>query len=181
MKRIHVLRHAKSDRGDPDLDDHDRPLSERGRRAADRLSRHCREAGVRPDVVVCSTALRARQTLRRLRPGLGPRARIVEDRSIYLGGVGAVLAAIRALDDAAETVMIVGHNPDLQSLILTLVAPRADAVLDRVRAKLPTCALATLECPADSWAKVARNSCRLTSLVTPRDLDPRRQDRPQGP
>ncbi|MGH8028734.1 MAG: SixA phosphatase family protein, partial [Arenimonas sp.] len=100
MKRIYVLRHAKSSRDDRGLDDHDRPLSRRGIEACAGLARHCAEAGVRPAVVLCSTAERTRRTLELVAPSLGSAPRILHNRAIYLGGEGAILRLLARQDDA---------------------------------------------------------------------------------
>jgi len=170
MKRIYVLRHAKSSR-DENVSDHDRPLSRRGIEACAGLARHCAEAGVRPAVVLCSTARRARRTLELVAPGLGSAPRIVHDRAIYLGGEEAILRLLARQEDTVDAVMVVGHNPDLQNLILHLAGGGAADTLARVRDKLPTGALATLDFKGPSWRALGHGSCRLRDLVVPRDLD----------
>lgn len=173
MKRLHVLRHTKSDWGEPGLEDHDRPLSPRGRRAAVLIAAHCRQARVRPALVLCSTATRARETLAAVMPGLGLHARASFRPSLYGASVEAIERMIRGLDPALGSAMIVGHNPELQDLVLDLAG--TGEAIDRVRAKFPTGALATLEFDGQDWRDVRRGRGRLAGVVVPRDLEHRAQ------
>jgi phosphohistidine phosphatase len=168
MKRLYILRHAKSDWADPRLDDHDRPLTARGRRAAALLAAHCRRARVRPRVILCSTAERARQTLAAVMPRSGRQVRVDFLADLYNGDVQAYLRPVRMLEAAVESAMIIGHNPNVQGLILALA--RSGDALDRVRAKVPTGALATIEFDVEDWDAVRRGTGRLAAFVVPRDL-----------
>ncbi len=114
MPRLWLLRHAKSSWDDPTLDDHDRPLSQRGRRACASLRRHCAASAVLPEVVLCSTATRARETLAALGGVLGDPEILLED-GLYLASAHGLLTRLRALD--AESALLVGHNPGLQELV----------------------------------------------------------------
>lgn len=168
MKRLYLLRHAKSSWDDPGLADHDRPLAPRGRRAADRLGRHCKREGIRPALVLCSSATRARDTLERIRPGLGPQARVEADRGLYAASATELLERLRRLPDALPSVMLVGHNPGLQELALLLVHEGAGR--ERLEGKLPTGALATLTLRRLTWSGLHPGDAQLTELVRPRDL-----------
>ena len=168
-RRLWVLRHAKSDRGDPALPDHDRPLAPRGERAADRMGRWAAESGVHPELVLCSTAVRARQTWERVRPGLGPQARIELDPSLYAFEPEAILERIRELPDDVRSVMVVGHNPAMQGVVVT-VASSGDR-LDDVRKKFPTGAVARLDLGASSWTDVGEGTGQLGLFVAPRELE----------
>src|SRR5437764_6878294 len=141
MKRLYVLRHAKSSWDDPAASDHDRPLAPRGRKAAKATARHLREQRVEPELVLCSTARRARQTLERIEPSLGRRAVHVE-RELYGASADELLERLRAVDDAVGSVMLIGHNPGLEDLILALARPSPRR--REVEAKYPTAALAPL-------------------------------------
>ncbi len=118
MKLI-LLRHAKSGWDDPELDDHDRPLSPRGRRAAPLVGAWLRARGHRPDWVLCSSALRTRETVDLL--GLdGGEMRILRD--LYLATAGTILRAAEREGAGAETVLIVGHNPGIARAAAMAVA-----------------------------------------------------------
>jgi len=160
-RRLYLLRHAKSSRDDPRLDDHERPLAPRGRRAALATARWIEESGVRPDLVLCSSAARARATLDRVLPALGD-PRVLVERGLYHASANGLLGRVRALPDEAAAVMLVGHNPGLHELACLLAPPGP--------ATFPTGALATLEAGVASWSALAGGSATLTALVRPRTL-----------
>ncbi|MGL6279290.1 MAG: SixA phosphatase family protein [Gaiella sp.] len=163
MPRLWVLRHAKSSWEGADLADHERPLSARGRKACTALRRHCATAAVLPEVVLCSTATRTRETLDRLLPALGDPVIHLED-GLYLASAHTLLTRLRSLD--VESALVVGHNPGLHELVLALAAPSPHR--ERIVAKLPTGALATLD--HDGWPTLAPGRAVLSDLVLPREL-----------
>ena len=167
MKRIYLLRHAKSSWKDTSLPDHDRPLAGRGRRAAKAIAGHLREQGIEPELVLCSSARRARETLDRIESSLGgPTVRV--DPDLYAASAGALLEQLQGVPDSVESVMLIGHNPGLQELALDLARPSQAA--DQLAAKYPTAALATLAFEASSWRELDRDTAELVGLVRPRDL-----------
>jgi phosphohistidine phosphatase len=168
MKRLYLLRHAKSSWQDTSLPDHDRPLAGRGRRAAKAIARHLREHGIEPELVLCSSARRARETLDRIEPMLGtPVVRVEGD--LYAASAPALLERLRTVPDTVESVMLIGHNPGLQDLALDL-ARRSPAV-GELAAKYPTAALATLGFSASNWRELDHGTGELIELVRPRDLE----------
>ncbi len=180
-RKLVLLRHAKS--AWPDVPDHQRPLARRGRRDAPVMGRWLRGAGHVPDQVLCSTARRARQTWQLAQAGLGATPPVSFDDDLYQGSVARLLDLIRGAPPGARTLLVVGHDPALPELALTLTAtaPPGDAggesdaapaaAFDRMRAKFPTAAVAVLEFTGN-WGQLAPGSARLTSFVTPRDLAP---------
>jgi phosphohistidine phosphatase len=168
MKRLYLLRHAKSSWKDTSLADHDRSLAGRGRRAAKTIARHVREQGIEPELVLCSLARRARETLDRIEPALGtPTIRVEGD--LYAASGPALLDRLRDVPHTVESVMLIGHNPGLQDLALDLARPSPTA--DELAAKYPTAALATLELSAPSWRELDHGTAELIALVRPRDLE----------
>jgi phosphohistidine phosphatase len=167
MKRLYLLRHAKSSWKDTSLPDHDRPLAGRGRRAAKAIAGHLREQGIEPELVLCSTARRARETLERIEPARATSAVRVED-DVYAASAGALLERLRSVPDTVESVMLIGHNPGLQQLALDLA--RASPTVRELATKYPTAALATLAFQAASWQELDRDTAELVALVRPRDL-----------
>ncbi len=159
MKTLLVLRHGKSSWSDPDLDDHDRPLKKRGRRGAVSIGEQLREAGLVPDLVLSSTARRARSTARRCLAATGAKTRSELTRNLYGTGATRHLEEIsrRARDDEA-TVMVVGHNPDLEDLV---------AVLTGEPTRLKTAYLAVITLDIGSWAELATARGRLDRLLQP--------------
>lgn len=167
MKRLHLLRHAKSSWDDPDLLDHERPLTARGRKAASRLAARLERQGVAPDLVLCSSAARARETLERLEPALGEAPILVED-GLYHASAAGLLERISSVPDDVDELLVVGHNPGLADLCLLLARP--GGLRARVAVDFPTCALATLEADAAaSWAGIAQGGMQLVGLLLARE------------
>jgi phosphohistidine phosphatase len=158
VKTLHLLRHAKSDWGDPALPDHDRPLNKRGKRARVAIADHV--AGWTVDLVVCSTAKRARDTAKPVLKALGCPVRY--DDALYAADAAGVLAVVRGLDDEAGAVMLVGHNPSMED-VTELLCGETPAY--------PTAALGTVELAVDRWADVAPGSGTLTAFATPAQFD----------
>ncbi len=167
MRRLHLLRHAKSSWDEPMLADRDRPLAPRGRKATRRLARWLAEHDVRPDVVVCSPAVRARETVDGIVPALDV-ARVFVDERLYHATAPALLGRARELPSGASEAMLVGHNPGLAELCLLLARP--GELRGRIEAKLPTGALVSLEADVDEWADLAPGCAEIVGLVLPRDL-----------
>ena len=167
MPRLYLLRHAKSSWDDPRLDDRDRPLAPRGGRAAKLIRGHLREEGIEPELVLCSPARRARETLAGISPALGNTSDIRFDEALYTFSVGELLAAIRTANDAVGSVMVIGHNPAIQELALSVA--RGGAEREAVARKFPTGALATLELD-HGWSSLASQSGELVGFVRPKDL-----------
>jgi phosphohistidine phosphatase len=168
MRRLWLLRHAKSSWDDPAMPDQDRPLSDRGRRAAAALAEHCRDADVRPDLVLCSSAVRARETLAGVLPGLGTALRVSIEDALYTFEARDVLERLRSLPDDAGAVLLIGHNPAIGTLAGRLAA--AGDALERLTTKYPTAALATLDLDVEAWSEVAAGCGYLDAFVTPADL-----------
>lgn len=160
-KRLLLLRHAKSSWDDPALADHDRPLAPRGRKAAKRIGRHLRHEGTAVSLVLCSSARRARETLDRVAPG----GRIEVESELYGASAGQLLERLRRVPDEAGTVMLVGHNPAIQDLLVALASEPGDLAAQ----KFPTGALATLGF-SGPWRSLGPARAELTGLVTPREL-----------
>lgn len=168
MKRLYLLRHAKSSWKATGLADHDRPLAGRGRRAAKAIARHLQEQGIEPELILCSTARRARETLDRIQPALGT-ATIRVECDLYAASADALLEQLRSVPDAVESVMLIGHNPGLPELALDLA--RRSHTVRELEAKFPTAALATLALHVASWHELDRDTAQLVGLVRPRDLE----------
>jgi phosphohistidine phosphatase len=167
MRRLHLLRHAKSSWDEPGLRDRERPLAPRGRRATKRIARWTRKHDVRPQLVVSSSAVRAQETLRGILPDLGEPEVWVEI-TLYAASADTLLDRVRALPDEVEEAMLVGHNPGLGDLLLLLAEP--GELRERAAAKVPTGALATLDAEVERWADVEPGTARLVSFVVPREL-----------
>ena len=168
MHTLYLLRHAKSSWADPTLPDHERPLAPRGRRDAKRIAKHLSRLGIAPALVLCSPAERTRETLELLRPALGPTPTVGFEAELYAASADSLLERIRALPETVDTVMLIGHNPSLQQLALFLVS--AGAELERLEAKFPTAALATLTLPKTPWSQLSQADTVLAAYVVPKQL-----------
>jgi len=173
MKRLTLLRHAKSGWDDPVPRDFDRPLNAKGHRAARAMGRHMRDLGLRFDHVVASPAVRVAETLGEIWQGYGRTLDPQLDRRIYLASAATLLDVVQETPDDAASLLMSGHNPGMEELILLLVPDHDDdATRDRVEEKFPTASLAELQFEVDHWADIQPGSGRLTRFVRPRDLDP---------
>lgn len=168
MRTLYVLRHAKSSWDDETLRDHDRPLAPRGMRAAPLIADHMRAEAIVPDVVLCSTARRTRETLELLGDAIPVDCDVRFEAELYGATADAIIARLRALPDTAQRAMVIGHNPELQRLVWLLA--RSGPMLSQLSRKFPTAALATLDAEIDGWPGLARDSARLSAFVRPRDL-----------
>jgi phosphohistidine phosphatase len=168
VRTIFLLRHAKSSWDDPALADFDRPLAPRGQRAARRIAKYMRRKNIRPAIVLCSPSLRTRQTLEAIAPSLGKGASVELAEQLYAASEDELLHRLRALPESVDSVMLIGHNPGLQGLALSL-ASRGDE-LPRLEEKFPTCALATLLVDIRSWVDLQPGDAELLDYVVPREL-----------
>lgn len=169
MRRLILMRHAKSDWDSGALSDRERPLSARGRRDAPRVASRLRELGWVPERVLCSDAVRAVQTWEGMRPVLGERP-LTLDPALYHAGTGALSAALSALEDRVRCVLVVGHNPGWEEALAALTGQAHT---------LTTANAALLEAPTGSggegsWAGAVRaeGAWRCVRILRPRELDP---------
>lgn len=162
-RRLVLLRHAKSDYPGGVLD-HDRPLSARGRREGALAGDHLRTLPGPIDEVLCSTAVRTRQTLDRT--GIEAPTRFTSD--IYEAVPDDILAHVQQTEDTVLTLLVIGHAPGIPSLALDLAGPGSDeTVMQDIGARFPTSALAVLEIPG-SWADLGENGAVLVEFTVPR-------------
>jgi phosphohistidine phosphatase len=168
-RRLVVVRHAKAawPEGVPDPE---RPLAQRGRRDAPRAGRWLEAQGLAPDRVICSPAQRTRETYALLSGVWSASPPVDYDERVYAAGVAALLAVVRGASPTARMLMLVGHNPGMQGLVLTLAGDAADdGDMERVEEKFPTAAIAVLEVPGP-WSALAPGRALLSRFVVPRDF-----------
>ena len=170
MKRLTVLRHAKSSWEQPNADDFDRPLNERGWKAARRVGRELRHRKMSFDLCFASPAARVRETLDGLAQGYGDFDFPVRfERQVYMATVASLLQLAQDIDSAAKAPLIVGHNPGLHGLVLALTS--GSKLRNRIEAKFPTAALAVIHLPVDRWREVKEGGGELAELILPKELD----------
>lgn len=160
-KQLLLLRHAKSSWDDPALADHDRPLAPRGRKAAKLIGEHMRSRRIGISLVLCSSALRAHQTVELVNPA----AEIRIESGLYAASAEQLLGRLRRIPEPVEALMLVGHNPAIQELTVGLVGP--DTELSG--RKFPTGALATLTFDGP-WRELEWADADLAAFIRPREL-----------
>lgn len=170
MKRLFLLRHAKTEQADKDTPaDADRVLTERGRGDAPLVGREMRRKAYQPDLVLCSPSVRTRQTLELAMAAFGgaPEIRIVD--SIYAAGARDIVALVQSLPRAVQRPMIVGHNPSFEEAAVLLVGEGAEA-FESFGEKFPTSALAVIDFDVDDWRAVGASEGILADFIKPKDL-----------
>jgi len=142
MKTLLILRHAKSGWDDPSLPDHDRPLTERGKKDAKRIGHLLLEHGLVPDRIISSTAKRAHKTAGKVGKACGYAGQVETTNRLYLASPPQIIEVLREVDDECARVLVVAHNPGLEELLRQLTAqPEA----------MPTATLAQVAVDIDSW------------------------------
>ncbi|HEX9114855.1 MAG TPA: histidine phosphatase family protein [Anaerolineae bacterium] len=161
MKTLLLMRHAKSSRDDLSLADHERPLNPRGWRDAPRMGQRLAEAGLLPGRILASDALRARQTAGAVAEGCGFTGTVDLLSSLYGADRAAYLDVLRDLPDEADPVLVVGHNPEIESLVDSLSGQAVE---------MSTAAIAHLALPIEHWQDVpGRARAQLVEVWRPKD------------
>jgi phosphohistidine phosphatase len=160
MKTLLLLRHAKSSSDQPELHDHDRPLNKRGKKEAPMVGRYLKDNDLVPDLVLSSTARRAKDTAQAVAEESGFEGKIDLYQDLYLSDTASYLDILRCLPDDANRVLVVGHNPDLE-VLLTLLTDASH--------HLTTANLAQVDLPISSWQELSEaTDGRLQNLWSPR-------------
>ena len=174
MKRLIILRHAKTEPGGLTKQDFDRVLLERGRRDAAAMAHYFVSRGHACPLVLCSTAARTRETLSIFQPLACAGAQVEFRDELYLAEAPESLAQLRSLDDKVGAVMVVGHNPGIEELALTLCMPplsvEQEARHRRMRDKFATSSLVVIGFDAPAWRVLRPGSGVLEDFMRPRDL-----------
>jgi phosphohistidine phosphatase len=171
MRRLILLRHAKSDWASPGTPDHARALARRGREAAPKIGAYMAHHALVPDLVTCSTAARTRQTWDLVAAEFSDRIQVAYDERIYEAGAGALLEVIRQTKGHVHALLLVGHNPGLRDLAELLIASGDIEARQRLLEKLPTAGLAVIDFPVDDWRKLHPKAGRLDRFVVPRTIE----------
>lgn len=161
MKQLFLMRHAKSEWGNPNLSDAERPLNQRGLDAAPRVGRVLGEQSARPTLVLCSPAVRTRETATLALEAAELDAPIRFDERIYEASAARLLEVLAETEEAHAAVLMIGHNPGLAELLTHLTGEARE---------MPTAALAVVSLDTETWAAIERGRGRLGVFVKPRDL-----------
>lgn len=170
MKTILLLRHAKSSWADPEIEDHDRPLNARGMAACPVIGAWLRDHGYGPDVVLCSSSRRTRQTVEELRKTVPDLPGPDIDPDLYHAMPDAMLARLNALPDSAGTVLLVGHQPGLGSLLRLLSDGQEKRRCRRAFEHFPTASVAVLRADIDHWSDLGYGRAQFVDFAKPREL-----------
>jgi len=170
MRRLMLLRHAKSDWTRPGARDHERILAPRGREAAPRIGAYMVHHGLMPDLVLCSTATRARETWDLVAKAFAAKPSVVSEERLYEAGPNSLFDVVKETNGDVHALLLVGHNPGLHELAQRLIASGDTDARARLTEKFPTGALAVIDFAVDDWRKLHPRSGRLDRLVVPRTL-----------
>lgn len=170
MRTLLLMRHAKSSWDRPELADLDRPLAPRGREAAPLVARYLADQALVPDLVLGSPAKRVQETWQLMVPLLGEQVACKTLRSLYDAAPSRLLEALRQVAGEVRTLMLIGHNPGLGALAVSLAGSGPGKAMERLRTKFPTAAVAVLAFETEGWAELAAGGGRLQGLVRPKDL-----------
>ena len=173
-KTLYLVRHAKSDWEDPALADRDRPLAARGRKAASTLAGHIERSGISPALVLCSPARRTMDTLRLIGGSFRDPVEILVENELYGAPMGELLRRLRKVPAPTPSVMLIGHNPAVHELALSLLSSGPSGArnvgdLKQLKVKFPTGAMATLAVPGP-WKDLGDEPADLLEFVLPREL-----------
>ena len=174
MLELILMRHAKSDVSDKALDDFDRALSKRGKTDAPRMGRELARRGLVPAKVLCSPARRTRETLKLVLEEMAANPAVVYDETLYSFGDGRAYFKRLRMENHGAPLMLMGHNPSVQNLAISLCTSGDPALLDAIVRKFPTAAAAIIMLPGENWSELAPEpeiSGELKLFLTPKTLE----------
>ena len=169
MNRLFLLRHAEAGVAAPGMTDFDRPLAPRGRRSASLIGSYMRRLDYRPDIALCSPAVRTVETWSMVRETLGGVPVEEFPDEFYNADPTTLFAAMRALDDRHRSAILIGHNPGVLTLALELLG-RSVTVANPF-GTYPPAALAAFELDTENWRDIAPGKSRLLGFTRPKELD----------
>lgn len=170
MLTLSLLRHAKSSWADARLKDIERPLNERGEKAAPRVGALMARRGLTPDLVLCSPAVRTRQTLDLVLPYLKEAPTVLYEDALYLASPATLLKRVHQVGSWVRHTMVVGHDPGMHLLALELASSGPDEDLQALAEKFPTAGLAVIVFEVQRWTKVKPGGGRLELFAAPKRL-----------
>lgn len=176
MKRLLLLRHAKSSWDRADLPDAARPLSKRGERTAPLVGKLIRDEHLIPDLILCSTARRALQTAKRVMDSFHREPPFTEVDELYMATPREILTVLSEHGGDEKSILVIGHNPGLGDLAAWLVTEGDIREVRRLKDKFPTAALAVIDLPIENWHDVADTAVdnwggKLARFIVPKDLE----------
>ena len=174
MRRLLLLRHAKAVSGDAKTDDHDRALNARGRHDAAHMGAEMQHRLYAPDLALCSTARRTRETWEGVAPEFDAPPRVEFLDTLYLASSRTILKLVQSADDGADMLLVLGHNPGLEECAAGLAQKPTSqdkrTMFEEMREKFPTCALVALEFDVAHWRDVEPGTGAFADFIRPKDL-----------
>jgi phosphohistidine phosphatase len=167
MRRLLLLRHAKTERAEADERDRDRKLTKRGRDDAAVIGAYMARHGLNPNMALVSPAERARETWALVAPAFAKAPRLVNEERIYNATTEALFKIVSETR-GAHSLLVVGHNPGLHDIAVQLIASGDVDARERVMEKLPTSGLVVIDLAFDDWSRLHRHAGRLERFVTPK-------------
>lgn len=181
MLRLLLLRHAKSSWDDPSIADFDRPLNLRGRAAAPLMGRHMADHALKPERVICSSARRTRETFAAILPQLGGDFDALVMRAVYDAPDDGYPGIVRRHGGKARTLLLIGHNPAIQTAATTLIGRGNPDLTAQIGDKYPTAGLAVIDFDAPDWASIAAGGGRVVAFFRPREVEAVDRSAPPDP
>jgi phosphohistidine phosphatase len=170
MRRLLILRHSKTERPQPGERDRDRKLTKRGRADAPLIGAYMAHHDLVPDLALVSPASRAEETWALVAKALPRAPRVVKEEGIYNAGRDRLISIIRKAPDA-HVLLLVGHNPGLHELAVSLIASGDVEARERVNEKLPTSGLVVIDLAFDDWSRLHPHAGRVERFVSPRLIE----------
>jgi phosphohistidine phosphatase len=159
IKKLYIIRHAKSDKSDDTLKDFDRPLNKRGLKNSPFMGSLLKNKNINPDLILSSPALRALTTAEIIANRVEYKKEIETNKSIYTDSYSTLEKIIHEIDDNNNTVFFIGHNPGVSALINHLCQTNLD---------IPTCAVVEIAFDTNSWEKISKKNSTLISYEYPK-------------
>ena len=170
MKTIFLLRHAKSSWDDVRLDDFDRPLSSRGIKSCKKMGKYLKKNKLIPDIVYCSSAIRAKQTWEVVNRIVEIKENILYEDSLYMSDFSNFINIIKKTKNNFKNLMIVSHNPGIENLALELSKDKNNEIYEKINIKFPTGALIIIKFDLNNWSKVDCKKGKLYEFIKPKEL-----------
>ena len=159
MKKLYLVRHAKSDWSNPSLDDFDRPLNPRGKKNAPFMGKILKKKKIKPDLIISSPAYRARETARKIAKKIRYLDEIMYNEHLYEASLKEILEIVTFIEDEYDEVFIVGHNPGLNTLAFYLVD---------FNENIPTSGILEIEFDSQTWREISKKNAKLVSFEYPK-------------
>ncbi|MEA1891511.1 MAG: histidine phosphatase family protein [Campylobacterota bacterium] len=163
MKKLYIIRHAKSSWKDLSLDDFDRPLNKRGRLDAPVMGARLKEKNILPDVIISSSALRAKITAEVIAKSVGYDKDIQFEKDLYESSALLLYTTVMSVDDNSDTLFLFGHNTGINEFVEEYV---------KLYDNVPTCGVVEIEFECDKWIDITKENAKLISFDYPKNRDP---------